>query len=87
MNIDLDESLLGLDFENTMIKDYGNGIILSKRHIEVLNRYDIDYKKYSSLSSIIFEIEDIINNGYFEDELELISRELSEIDYYHNTNK
>ena len=71
----------------TMIKMRGNGIYLSDNQIEVLKRYDIDYSKYSSLSSLIFEIEEILNNETDIEDLEEVSQRLSELNYYNNTNK
>lgn len=73
--------------DKTMLKMRGNGIYLSDNQIEVLKRYDIDYSKYSSLSSLIFEIEEILNNETDIEDLEEISQRLSELNYYNNTNK
>lgn len=73
--------------DKTMIKMRGNGIYLSDNQIEVLKRYGIDYSKYSSLSSLIFEIEEILNNETDIEDLEEVSQRLSELNYYNNTNK
>ena len=73
--------------DKTMIKMRGNDIYLSDNQIEVLKRYDIDYSKYSSLSSLIFEIEEILNNETDIEDLEEVSQRLSELNYYNNTNK
>ena len=73
--------------DKTMIKMRGNGIYLSDNQIEVLKRYDIDYSKYSSLSSLIFEIEEILNNETDIEDLEEVYQRLSELNYYNNTNK
>ena len=70
-----------------MIKMRGNGIYLSDNQIEVLKRYDIDYKKYISLNSLIFEIEEILNEEVDASDLEEVSSRLSELNYYNNTNK
>ena len=64
-----------------------NGIYLSDNQIEVLKRYDIDYKKYISLNSLIFEIEEILNEEVDASDLEEVSSRLSELNYYNNTNK
>ena len=55
--------------------------------IRVLKRYDIDYKKYISLNSLIFEIEEILNEEVDASDLEEVSSRLSELNYYNNTNK
>lgn len=74
------------NFDNTIIKDY-NGILLSKDEIEVLRRYDIHYENYNSMKELIYEIEDVIVDLTDATDLEEVSINLSERDYYHNTNK
>lgn len=78
-----------LDIDNKLdpLKKRENGLFLRDRHIEILNKYDIDYKMHSSLSSLIFEIEEILNYESDLDDLEALSEELSEINYYNYTNK
>ena len=73
--------------DNDIIKMRGNGIYLSDNQIGVLRKYNIDYKKYNSLNSLIFEIEEILNEETDLDDLEEISQKLSELNYYNNTNK
>lgn len=73
--------------DNDIIKMRGNGIYLSDNQIEVLRKYNIDYKKYNSLNSLIFEIEEILNEETDLDDLEEISQKLSELNYYNNINK
>ena len=72
--------------DKNMIKMRGNGIYLSDNDVDILNRYNIDYRKYASLSNLIFDIEEILNEEVFDD-LEEISKKLSEFNYYNNTNK
>ena len=55
-NIDYD-SLIP-DIEKTKLKKIKNDIYLSDAWIEILERYDIDYRKYNSVSALIFDIED-----------------------------
>ena len=59
--LDIDSLTKDVYNDKSMIKMRGNGIYLSDNQIEVLKRYDIDYKKYISLNSLIFEIEEIFN--------------------------
>lgn len=75
-----------LDLESNFLEDIGNGIFLSKKEIEILNKYNIDYKNKSSLKSILLEIEDILNEEELED-LDLISESIAERVYYNDTNK
>ena len=65
----------------------GNGIQLSDSDVEVLNRYDINYQKYGSLSSLLFDIEEILNEDSDLSDLEEVSSKLAEMNYYNNTNK
>lgn len=73
--------------DKDMIKNKGNGIYLSDNQINVLKRYNIDYKKYNSIKSLIFEIETVLNECDDAADLDEVSRSLSEINYYNNTNK
>ena len=73
--------------DKKLLKMRGNGIYLSDNQVEVLKKYNIDYKKYTSLKSLIFEIEEILNEEVDADDLEEVSSKLSELNYYNNTNK
>ena len=84
-NIDYD-SLIP-DIEKTKLKKIKNDIYLSDACIEILERYDIDYRKYNSISALIFDIEEILNSGVDANELEELSRDIQEFNYYNNTNK
>ncbi len=84
-NIDYD-SLIP-DIEKTKLKKIKNDIYLSDAWIEILERYDIDYRKYNSISALIFDIEEILNSGIEANELEELSRDIQEFNYYNNTNK
>jgi len=71
-------------------KDNGKGILLNDHEIEVLQRYGFDYKKYSSLNELIFEVDNYINEeGCFNDvdELEEVLDKISEYHYYNEVNK
>lgn len=85
--LDIDSLTKDVYNDKSMIKMRGNGIYLSDNQIEVLKRYDIDYKKYVSLNSLIFEIEEILNEEVDVSDLEEVSSRLSELNYYNNTNK
>lgn len=83
----IEELVSGLDFESGKLKTI-NGLMLTNREIEVLDRYKIDYKNCKNLKELLFEIEEIINDMDIVDEdLDYISYTISERDYYQNTNK
>lgn len=87
--INVEELIGDIDFEKDMTKDFGNGMLLTDNYIEVLSRYNIDYKKYSNLNSLIYDIENCLNISYGidTDDLEWVATELSERNYYNNTRK
>lgn len=86
-DIDINKLINNVHDDKSMIKMRGNGIYLSDNQIEVLKRYNINYKKYISLNSLIFEIEEILNEEVDASDLEEVSSRLSELNYYNNTNK
>lgn len=86
-DVDINKLINNVHDDKNMIKMRGNGIYLSDNQIEVLKRYNINYKKYISLNSLIFEIEEILNEEVDASDLEEVSSRLSELNYYNNTNK
>ena len=70
-----------IDLDSFMNIDNGNGILLSKYEIELLLKYDIDYRNYSNIESLLKEIDDVLENDYIE-ELEDIVIKLEEQHYY-----
>lgn len=76
-------------FKENKLNKVGN-IYLSNKQINILDRYEIDYKNVVDMSELIFKVEQYIedNDMYDEmDDLENLSLELSEFNYYYNTNK
>ena len=64
-----------------------DNLYLSKKQIDVLDRYEIEYKT-KSIDSLMFEIDEILNDSYDDlFDLEDIAKEISEFNYYHNTKK
>ena len=89
MNKEFDiDSLVGqIDFESNKFNNI-NGLMLTNREVEVLDRYNINYKSCTTLKEIIFQIEDLIQDmDIVEEVLDYISGTISERDYYQNTNK
>ena len=76
-----------MDFESNKFNNI-NGLMLTNREVEVLDRYNINYKSCTTLKEIIFQIEDLIQDmDIVEEDLDYISGTISERDYYQNTNK
>lgn len=84
--VSIEELVNDIKPRDNMIKDCGNGIYLSDFQIEVLKQYGFSYQKYPDAKSLIFDIEEYLNENYEED-LENVVVSLSEFNYYHNTNK
>lgn len=86
MEYDVDELVSNLDFTSGKFNNI-NGIMLTNKEIEILDRYDINYKSCGNLKEIIFEIEEVIPDLDDPEELEYLSSMLAERDYYQNSAK
>ena len=65
-----------------------NNFLLKKNEMEVLDRYDIDYRNCSSLKEVIYLIDEVFQNSYDDMlDLEEVSISISDRDYYVNSNK
>lgn len=65
-----------------------NNFMLKKTEIEVLDRYEIDYKNCNSLKDVIYLIDEVFQNSYDDMiDLEEVSISISDRDYYVNSNK
>lgn len=82
----LNDLLNNIDFESNRLVKINNKLYLTNYQIEILNKYNIDYKSLGNLSSIIYVAEEILEEDDYED-LDEIIRELAERNYYENTNK
>ena len=82
----MDEYIKNLDVNKDFMHDVGNGIMLNTNEEEILKRVGINYKSCSSVSDLLFQIEDYLID-FEDDELEMLSSRLSEFNYYNNTNK
>lgn len=70
-------------YKTQKVNDY---ITLTNYQIEVLKRFDIDPSLYTKLKDIIYVAEEIYEETLDED-LNMVLDELSERNYYENTNK
>lgn len=76
-----------INIKEDFLKKRSNGLLLKDSWIEVLNKYGIDYSKHASLNSLLFEIEEILNYESDLEDLEEVSNEIAEMNYYNYTNK
>lgn len=72
--------------DSLTLNKINDNLYLTNKQIEVLDRYDIEYKN-KSIEELIYEIEDILNEDDSYSDLEEVSIGLSEFNYYHNTKK
>ena len=82
-NIDIND----LVSDKYMHKEVKKGIFLSDYQIEVLSRYDINIDEVSSINEIILLASDILELDSDADDLDQVINEISEFNYYSNTNK
>ena len=87
-NYTVDELIEHINIDKNIPKKRKNGIVLRDSQIEILKKYKIEYENFTSLTSLIMEIEELINTleEDYED-LEFLSEELTEMNYYNYTNK
>ncbi len=79
-----DEEIMGT--EKSFLKRRKNGLMLSDNDIEILERNEINYLEYSNLKSLIFKIQECLEE--IDDvELEDLSIRLGECNYYNYTEK
>lgn len=84
-NIDLEQITSYLQNDN-MHKNY-NGLYLNEEQVQILTKYGFDYHNYSSMNSLLFDIEEFLSNETDCDDLDMVSQEIAEFSYYHDTKK
>ena len=72
---------------NDFIKLRKNDIYLSDSDLKILEKYEINYLNYSNMKELLFDLEEILNNNYVDNDLEELSIKLAEYNYYFRTNK
>lgn len=63
-----------------------DNLYLTDYQREVLEKNGIDLKRFSSNHELIYYLENVLNM-YEDEDLESVSEELSEIEYYNSVNK
>lgn len=81
-NINIDDLL----DQGHMHKMTSKGIFISDIQREILLRNGINVDECGSINELLYLIEEILNEDEI-DELEAISKEIAEFNYYANTNK
>lgn len=83
---DINKLVSQLDFESNKLQKVNDNLVLTKYQIDVLTRNGIDLQTITSLHDIIYEAEEVYEDT-LDEELEQVLDELSERNYYENTNK
>lgn len=73
------------DYSKYFHKKIGK-LYLSQAEMDILDMYEIDYKKYNDIKLLMYEIENVLEEED-SDELEWVLNELAEFNYYNNTKK
>lgn len=84
---DVDKMIQDIVEDNSLIK-VNDQLYLKKYQIEILDLYHIAYQNCSSISEILFLIDEVLESESDDvDALDEVARDLQEFHYYHNTNK
>lgn len=86
MKEQLQEILNNIDFNNNKLIKINNNLYLTQNQINILERYDINYEISNSMRDLMLKIEEVLDYEEIE-ELEILLENLSERQYYENTNK
>lgn len=87
MNDDMRSFIEETILNNNLVK-INDQLYLKKYQIDILDIYHIEYKNCSSISEILFLIDEFLEDSDGDsEELEEVADSLQEFNYYHNTNK
>lgn len=82
----IDNLLEDINFEKNKLKGVNKDLLLTSYQIDVLKRNGINPEMYTKLSDIIYVAEEVFEDAE-DEELDVVIAELSERNYYENTNK
>ena len=85
-DISLDDAIKFSNYEELLLNRRENGMLLSDYQVAVLNRNGIDYRNFSKIRELLFEIENCLDD-YFDEELDMVSSQISEYIYYNESKK
>lgn len=84
--ISVEEAMKLANFDELLLKRQENGFLLSDYQISVLKRNGINFSNFNNIRELLFEIESCLDND-FDEELDLVSSQISEYIYYCDTKK
>ena len=77
------KNIVDIDYQKLLHKNIGNDILLTNEQIEILEDNGIPYQKCKDVHELLYLLEQYSDI----DEIEMISLDIAEFNYYHNTNK
>lgn len=77
------------EWQNSILKNYGNGLFLSQEEILLLQKYNLSYQKGDFIKEFMYKIENVLSCCEEEDyeKLEQISTKISDFYYYNYVRK
>ena len=84
--VDVNEVIDLVNNQHLLLKRRENNILLSDYQINVLKKNNINYLNYNNLHDLLFKIEEVLYGDY-EEELDLVASQISELLYYNETKK
>ncbi|MBR1386223.1 MAG: hypothetical protein IJ568_05295 [Bacilli bacterium] len=80
----IEDLVKDINFEENSIAYIKNDIVLTQKEVDILKELDINYKSYTSMSSLIFALDE-----YADDDIELeeVLKDMADRNYYMNVNK
>ena len=84
--ISLEDAMKFSNHDNLLLKRRNTGILLSDYQVSILQRNGINYNNFTNVRELLFEIENSLDD-YFDEELDLVSSQLSEYIYYNEVKK
>ena len=80
----IEDLVKDINFEENSISYIKNDIVLTQKEINILKELDINYESYTSMSSLIIALDEYVDD---DPELEEVLKDMSDRNYYMNTNK
>ncbi|MBR4672203.1 MAG: hypothetical protein IKO78_03250 [Bacilli bacterium] len=81
---DIESLVKDINFEDNAIAYVKNDIVLTEKEVRILKELDINYESYTSMSSLIIALDEYVDD---DPDLEEVLKDMSDRNYYMNTNK
>lgn len=85
-DISLDEAIEYSEIDKYVYKRKKNNILLSDYQVDILNKWGINWNDYINARELLFRIEECLDELY-DEELDMVGKQIYEFIYYNDTNK